>query len=121
EIAFLTKSDISIQTKFICQPAEQVERELGQADVFDDRELLADRRAGKRRGRMGKAGIALDKSNRVRKSFLAQIIGKCAAHDRASYDSHVISHIRNPAAVIAGNQLSGRAARCSGTCATTMA
>jgi len=60
QIAALAEADVGIGSEFLLQPPEQAERELRQADVFGDGELLADRGGRQSGGRMGELRIALD-------------------------------------------------------------
>ena len=91
EIAVFVKADIGVGAELLLQAAEQVQRELRQADVFRHRELLADRGAGQRGGRMGEMRVALDERDRAGKAVLAQIIGDRTADDCPADDDDIVS------------------------------
>ena len=91
EIAAFAKTDIGVRAELFLQPPKQLKRELRQADVFRDRELLADRGHGQRRRRGGEFRVALDQRDRTGKPFLAQIIGDRTADDGPADDDDVVT------------------------------
>lgn len=92
QIAAFAKTDIGIGAEGFLQPPEQFQRELRQADVLPDRELLAYRGAGQRRRRMGELRIALDQRDGAGKALFAQIIGDRGPDDGPADDDDVVAH-----------------------------
>ncbi len=92
QIAVLAKTDIGIVAELLLQPPEQAERELRQADVFADRELLADGGAGQCRGRRRELRVALDQRDRSGEAFLAQAPGDRGADNGSADDEDVELH-----------------------------